>query len=100
MLQILISNGDYDNEIILNESDMVSIGDKEDMSLRIKQLTGGNSKESSDDSGDENESDSEFLQQIRQDLSFKKQIGKPLNNINNTLASIIQRSGRNHPLRI
>ena len=72
MLQILISNGDDDNEINLNESDMASIGDKENMGLRIKQLTGGNSKESSDDSGDENQSDSEFLQQIGQDLSFKK----------------------------
>ena len=97
MLQILISNGDDDNEINLNKSDMVSIADKEDMGLRIKQLTGGNSEESSDDSGDENQSDSEFLQQTGQDLSFKKEFGKPLNN---TLVSIFQRSGRNHPLRI
>ena len=40
---------------------MVSVPDQEDMNLRIKQLTGGCNEESSDDSGDENQSDSGFL---------------------------------------
>ena len=35
---------------------MVSIPDQKDMNLRIKQLTGGGSEESSDDSGDKNQS--------------------------------------------
>ena len=48
------SNEDDENEINVNESDMVSIPDQEDMDLRIKQLTIGGSDESSDDSGDEN----------------------------------------------
>ena len=75
---------------------MVSIPDLEDMDLRTKQLTGGGSKTSSDDSGDENQSDSEFLQQIWQDLSSKEQFGKPLYT---TLCSITQKSERNHPLK-
>lgn len=57
---------------------MVSIPDQKDMNLRIKQLTGGGSEESSDDSGDKNQSVWDFLQ--------KKEFDKPLSN---TLTSII-----------
>ena len=56
------------------------------MDLRIKQLTRGGSKDSPDDSRYENQSDSDILQQIRQELSSKVQSGKPLNT---TLAFII-----------
>ena len=65
---------------------MVSISDQEDVDLRIKQLIGRSSEKSFDDSGDENQSDSELLKQIGLDLSLKEQFGKPLNT---TLASII-----------
>ena len=65
---------------------MVSISDQEDVDLRIKQLIGRGSEKSFDDSGDENQSDSELLKQIVLDLSFKEQFGKP---INTTLDSII-----------
>lgn len=65
---------------------MVSISDQEDVDLRIKQLIGRGSEKSFDDSGDENQSDSELLKQIVLDLSFKEQFGQPLNT---TLASII-----------
>ena len=57
-------------------------------------MTGGGSEESSDDSGDENQSDSEFLQQIGQDLSSKEQFGKPLNT---TLAPIISETWEEPP---
>ena len=73
------SNEDDDNEININKSEMVSILDQRDMDLIKKQLTKGGSEELSDDSGDENQSESELLQQIGQDLSSKKQSGKPLN---------------------
>ena len=43
---------------------MVSILDQRDMDLIKKQLTKGGSEELSDDSGDENQSESELLQQI------------------------------------
>ena len=55
------------------------------MDLRIKQLTEGGSEESSDDSGDKKQLDTEFFQQIGQDLSSKEQFGKPLSTL---LASI------------
>ena len=50
------------------------------MKLRLKYLTGRGREESSDDLLDENQSDSECLQQIGQDLSSKGQLGKPLSN--------------------
>ena len=65
---------------------MVSISDQEDVDLRIKQLIERGSEKSFDDSGDENQSDSELLKQIVLDLSFKEQFGQPLNT---TLTSII-----------
>ena len=55
------SNEGDEYAINVNKSDMVSVPDQEDMNLRIKQLTGGCNEESSDDSGDENQSDSGFL---------------------------------------
>ena len=74
---------------------MVSIPDQEDMDLRIKQLTKGGSEESSNYSGDENQSDSQFLQKIRQDLNSKEQLCKPLNI---TLAASIISEIREDPL--
>ena len=60
----LDSNEDDDNKKITNKSDMVSIPDQEDIDPRIKQLTGRDREESSNESGDENQPDAEFLRQI------------------------------------
>ena len=59
MLQIKeMLKEDDDDEINGNKSNMVSVPDQEDIYLRIKQPTKGDSEESSDDSRNENQPDS------------------------------------------